>query len=136
MSFNIDVLKDFAIFTGKHLCWNLFLIKIQAWRPATLLKKRLQHRCFPVNVAKFLITATFIEDLWRQLLEFTRNIDRFFDFLNPRHPFAKSFKPTISNFNFNIQQKAIESICKHLLKLKMQAINCCTFIDMLLQSNP
>ena len=28
-------------------------------RPATLLKKRLQHRCFPVNFAKFLRTPTF-----------------------------------------------------------------------------
>ena len=29
-----------------------FLIKLQA-APATLLKKRLWHRCFPVNFAKF-----------------------------------------------------------------------------------
>ena len=27
------------LFTGKHLCWGLFLINLQAWRPATLLKK-------------------------------------------------------------------------------------------------
>ena len=26
-----DVLKNFAIFTGKHLCHSLFLIKLQAW---------------------------------------------------------------------------------------------------------
>ena len=26
-------LKSFANFTGKHLCWRLFLIKLQAWRP-------------------------------------------------------------------------------------------------------
>ena len=32
------VLKNFAIFTGKQLCWSLFLIKLQAWRPATLFK--------------------------------------------------------------------------------------------------
>ena len=31
------VLKNFAIFTEKHPCWSLF-----------------QHRCFPVNIAKFL----------------------------------------------------------------------------------
>ena len=29
----------FAIFTGKHLCWSLFLIKLQVWWPATLLKR-------------------------------------------------------------------------------------------------
>ena len=33
------VLKNFAVFTGKHLCWSLFLKKLQAWRPATLLKR-------------------------------------------------------------------------------------------------
>ena len=32
------VLNNFAIFTGKHLCWSLFLMKLQA-RPATLLKR-------------------------------------------------------------------------------------------------
>ena len=31
------LLKSFAIFTGKHLCWSIFLIK--ALRPATLPKK-------------------------------------------------------------------------------------------------
>ena len=38
-SFKIGVLKNFAIFTGKHLCWSLFLIKVQTFRPATLLKR-------------------------------------------------------------------------------------------------
>ena len=28
----IGALKNFAIFTGKHLCWSLFLIKLQAFR--------------------------------------------------------------------------------------------------------
>ena len=40
------VLKNFTIFTGKHLCL----------RPAALLKKRLWHRFFPVNFVKFLRT--------------------------------------------------------------------------------
>ena len=39
MFFKISVLKNFAMFTGKHLCWSLFLKNIQAWRPATLLKR-------------------------------------------------------------------------------------------------
>ena len=33
------VLKNFVIFTGKHLCWSLFLIKLQALRPAALLTR-------------------------------------------------------------------------------------------------
>ena len=32
-------------------------------RPGTLWKKRLWHRCFPVNFAKFLRTLFFIEHL-------------------------------------------------------------------------
>ena len=32
-------LKNFAIFTGKHLCWSFFLIKFQGCSPATLLKR-------------------------------------------------------------------------------------------------
>ena len=31
-------------------------------------KKRLQHNCFPVNIAKFLRTTSFIEQLWWLLL--------------------------------------------------------------------
>ena len=36
MIFKIDVLKDFAIFTGKHMYWSLFLIMFQVLRSATL----------------------------------------------------------------------------------------------------
>ena len=39
MFFKIDVLKNFGNFTGKQLCWSLFLIKLQSWRPETLLKR-------------------------------------------------------------------------------------------------
>ena len=34
-----DFLKNFANFTGKHLCWSLYLIKLQAFKPATLLER-------------------------------------------------------------------------------------------------
>ena len=33
------VLENFAIFTGKHLYWNVFLIKLPAISPATLLER-------------------------------------------------------------------------------------------------
>ena len=32
------ILKNFTIFTEKHLCWSLFLNKNQAFNPETLLK--------------------------------------------------------------------------------------------------
>ena len=51
------VFKNLANFTGTHLCWSLFFHKVPGRRPATLLKKRLRHRCFPVNFAKFLRKA-------------------------------------------------------------------------------
>ena len=51
------------MFTGKYLCLSLFFINIQAWKPATLLKKRLRHRCFPVKFARFLRTPFFTEHL-------------------------------------------------------------------------
>ena len=38
---------------GKHKCLCLLLKKLQTWRPA----KRLQHRCFPVNIANILRTT-------------------------------------------------------------------------------
>ena len=50
------VFRNFAKFTGKHLCQKLFFNKVAGLRPATLLKKSLWHRCFPVNFAKFLRT--------------------------------------------------------------------------------
>ena len=33
------VLKNFANFSGKHLCWSLFLIKLQAQETANFLKR-------------------------------------------------------------------------------------------------
>ena len=49
MFFKIGLLKNFAIFREKHLCWSLFLIKLQTFRT------------FPVNITKFLTVAFFIE---------------------------------------------------------------------------
>ena len=60
--------RNFTKFTVKHLCQSLFLNKVAGLRRATLLKKRLWHRCFPVNFVKFLITSFFIEQLWWLLL--------------------------------------------------------------------
>ena len=58
------VLKNFGKFTGKHLYQRLFSYKVAGLRVATLLKKRLWHRYFPVNFVNFLRTPFFIEHLW------------------------------------------------------------------------
>ena len=49
-------IRNFAKFTGKHLCQSPFFNKVAGLRLATLLKKRLWHRYFPVNFVKFLRT--------------------------------------------------------------------------------
>ena len=77
-----DVLKNFAKFTGKQVCWSLFLINLQTLyslgnhqktydfkgnRRSKTLVKRLQHRCFPVNIAKFLRTP-ILKNICERLL--------------------------------------------------------------------
>ena len=58
------VLKNFAKFTEKHLYQSLLFNKAANLRPATLVKKRLWHRCFLIDFAKFLRISFFIEQLW------------------------------------------------------------------------
>ena len=55
--------RNFAKFTGKRLCQSLFFNKVAGLKAAILLKKRLWHKCFPVNFAKFLRTPVFTEHL-------------------------------------------------------------------------
>ena len=58
------VLKNSAIFTGKQLCWGL---KEPTYNNIIFMNKRLQHQCFPVNIAKFQKT-TILRNLCEQLL--------------------------------------------------------------------
>ena len=52
----------------KHLCWSLFFKKLQTFRPATLLKRDPPlYRCFPVNIAKFLILP-ILKNICKHLL--------------------------------------------------------------------
>ena len=64
-----DVLRNFSKFTGKHLRQSLFFNKIAGFRPANLLKKRLWHRYFPKNFAKFLRTPFLQNTFARPLLD-------------------------------------------------------------------
>ena len=61
-----DALKDFANFTEKHLFWSLFLIKLQTWRPATLLKRNFNIATFsrapvPKNIRELLLLLSEIQ---------------------------------------------------------------------------
>ena len=96
MFFKIGVIKKFAIFTGKHLCWRLFLINF--------VKRRLQHRCFAVNISKFLRTAFFIEHFRWLLLQMLykkdvpKNFANFTRMHRYRSPFLSSCRPITCNF--------------------------------------
>ena len=61
------VLKNFAIFTRKHLCWSLFLNKAARLKVCNFIKKRLQHRWFPVKNVKFLRTHS-LKNICKRLL--------------------------------------------------------------------
>ena len=49
------ILKNFVIFTEKHLWWSLFSITLQCFNPETLLIR--DSNMFPVNIIKFLRTS-------------------------------------------------------------------------------
>ena len=65
MLFKIGVLNNFAIFTETHLCWSFFFKALQV----KLFKKKLQHRCFPENIEKFVRAAFLIKHVWWFLLK-------------------------------------------------------------------
>ena len=71
------VLKCFTNFTERHLCWSLFLIKLQDWRP--------QHRCFPVKFGTFLKTS-ILKNICEQLLLNTVGTWRDFWVEDDSHP--------------------------------------------------
>ena len=62
-----EFLRNFVKFTRKHLCRSLFFNKLTAYMLAILLKKRIRHRRFLMNFAKFLIT-TFLQNTSGRLL--------------------------------------------------------------------
>ena len=68
---------------GKRLCWSLFLIKLLALRPATLLKRDCNTNvCFPANVEKFLrtdILKNTCESLLLNLRDVSRTLSNTYD---------------------------------------------------------
>ena len=88
------VLTNFAKFTGKHLCQSLFFY---------LIKKRLWHRCFPVNFAKFLRTLFLKEHLRWLLLRLAHLIPSTVEY------FAIRFR-TITLKRYLLAQTKLESL--------------------------
>ena len=57
------------------------MILLRGLKATTLLKKRLWHRCFSANIAKFSRNNFFIEHIWATALGLT--------FVNPRNKSVK-----------------------------------------------
>ena len=105
------VLKNFTKFTGKHLA-----------RPSTLLKKRLQHRCFPKNFVKFPRTSFIQNTSGRLLLPVL--LDRWFRFYPSNKNNSKGrFYPRKHSYrkHKNLPKK----------ELRFLKVNCCaaSFIE-------
>ena len=54
----IGILKNLANFIGKHQCWSIFLMKFQAWRPATLIKET-PTRVFSCEICEIFKNTAF-----------------------------------------------------------------------------
>ena len=114
-----DVLQNscfwcYALFTGNHtLCWSLFLINF--------IKKRLQHRFFPVNIAKYLRKAFFSFFLFFfffLLQDFTTTFRNYWEhlsviFLTLTHP-SKRLREAVVCRCFS--KKVFANFCKFLRK--------------------
>ena len=61
------ILKNLRKFAGKQLWQSFFFNKVEGLRPAALLKKRLWHKCFPLNFVKLLRTP-FLQNTSGRLL--------------------------------------------------------------------
>ena len=58
-----NVFLEISRNSRENTCARVFFNKVAGLRPATLFKKRLWHRCFPVNFAKVLGAQFFTEKL-------------------------------------------------------------------------
>ena len=67
MFFKIGVLKNFANNTGKHLCWSLFLIRFQAFRPSKIpfFTEHLQWKTFFLLQRKDALRASLVKE-WHE----------------------------------------------------------------------
>ena len=90
MFFKIGALKKFANFTGKYLCWSLFLKKLDP-QVCNFIKRRLQHRCFPVKFAVF-------QDKQQQ-----QSVQIFFSYIPYRQQISDHLQLSQSQTNLKIQ---------------------------------
>ena len=115
---NLSVLQDKEGFTlanklnSEHINWEKHKMKV-----------KLAAQTFSSSVAdalEFLKTDMNLESSQGcdAAIQFIRNIDRLFDFLNSRHPMMKDFKSPIRATNLNSLKQQIQNISEYILSLK------------------
>ena len=62
MFFKIEVLKNFTMFTGKHLCWSLCLVKLQS-SGLPLYQKKTPVQVFSSKYCKIIKNRFFYKTL-------------------------------------------------------------------------
>ena len=62
MFLKIGALKKFTTFTGEHLCWTLFLIKLLSFSPATLFKRDSQTVVFLCTLCENFNCTFFLQN--------------------------------------------------------------------------
>ena len=100
-------------------------------RSATLLKKRLCHRCFPVNFAKFLRTPFLQNTSWRLLLQY---VLWFWDqFYKKNHLLGKALKSPLFCSPFFWLKTCFfnEKKLKHWLQFLTSVLNWCQLVNWL-----
>ena len=109
------VLKNFTNFIEKHLCWSLFLIKLQAFRPTTVLKKT------PMQVLSCEICGIFKNTYFEEYLRTTASKD--IETLRKicRNPFSLTcvfqFKDKIEDFVHILKNKGqMKPVFRYILR--------------------
>ena len=96
------------------MCQSLFFNKVADLRPATLLKKRLWHRCFPAIFVKFLRTPFVQNTSERLLLEFENG---------KQFQVVKKYSKIICNWSF-FQKDILNYLIERFEKLKVDKMFC------------
>ena len=127
-------MQVFANFTGKHLCWSLFLITLLVFRPATLLKryrsspqrgsiKRAVLKNFAIFTGKHLCRSRFFQKETPTLVFFCEYCEIFKNTYFEKHlrTTASEDTPTLmlsyeiceifKNTNFEEHVRKTDSIC-------------------------
>ena len=110
------VLRNFAKFTGKRLCQSLFFNK------ETLLKKRLWHRCFPVNFVKFLGKPILQNISGRLLLLYAKN-HWLTLFVSPKFGRNVENKEGLLPYGKYLQKAKSFIFCKHRVNISVRSLS-------------